>query len=150
MIDPLTGIEGKKWLSKEERAAIKTLKPYKGGNDTIWPLHQLDIIRKHERLICASVDIRSFRWETGQIGRAGGYMTVSGFAALERLKDKTILSGASGPDFLAPLDMAESHTHVTAHITFNEADLGLADHEVATTLSRFAARVAGIIRRFDA
>jgi hypothetical protein len=147
MIDPLTGIEGKKWLSKGERAAIKTLKPYKGGDDTIWPLHKLDVVRKHERLICASIDVRRFHFETGQIGGVGGYMMVSGFAGIERLKDKTILSGAGGPD---PLDMAESHTHITAHITFNEADLGLADHEVATTLSRFAARVSDIIELFDA
>ena len=140
MIDPLTGIEGKKWLSKGERAAVKALKPYKGGDDTIWPLHQLDIVRKHERLICATVDVRRFHVETGN-------MMVSGFAGIERLKDKTILSGAGGPN---PLDMAESYTHIAAHITFNEADLGLADHEVATTLSRFASRVAEIIERFDA
>jgi hypothetical protein len=37
MIDPLTGIEGKKWLSKRERTAIKALKPYQGGNEAIWP-----------------------------------------------------------------------------------------------------------------
>jgi len=44
MIDPLHGIEGKKWLSKGEQAMIKALKPYKGGDHTLWPLHQLDIL----------------------------------------------------------------------------------------------------------
>ena len=54
MIDPARGIdskERKKWLSQSERAAIKALKPYKGGNTTIWTLHEIDIVRKHERLI---------------------------------------------------------------------------------------------------
>ena len=56
MIDPVRGIDGserKKWLSENERAAIKALNPYKGGDETIWTLHQLDILRKHERLISA-------------------------------------------------------------------------------------------------
>jgi hypothetical protein len=52
-IDPLTGIEGKKWLSGAERLILKSLKPYDGGNNFLWPLHQLDILRKHVRLITA-------------------------------------------------------------------------------------------------
>ena len=33
------------------RAIIKTFKPYQGGNELLWSLHQLDIMRKHRRLI---------------------------------------------------------------------------------------------------
>ncbi|HXP05926.1 MAG TPA: hypothetical protein VN808_17540, partial [Stellaceae bacterium] len=47
MLDPLHGLESKKWLSNSERAAIKALRPYKGGDASLWPLHQLDILRKH-------------------------------------------------------------------------------------------------------
>jgi hypothetical protein len=145
MIDPLEGIEGKKWLSNGERTAIKALMPYKEGDDTIWPLHQLDILRKHERLISASVDVRGFRWESGHIGGAGGYMMVGGLAGIERLKDKIILCGAGG----SSLDVTKSHAHISAHITFDEFAIGLADHEVAATLSRFATRVDEIIKLFD-
>ena len=35
IIDPLTGIEGEKWLSKSDRATIKSFKPYRGGDSTI-------------------------------------------------------------------------------------------------------------------
>src|SRR5215469_8528170 len=84
MIDPLTGIEGKKWLSKGERAAIKALKPYKGGDHIIWALHQLDILRKHERLIAARPDISGFRYESGTPGGDQGYMFISGMRGIER------------------------------------------------------------------
>jgi hypothetical protein len=52
-IDPLIGLESKKWkwLSAAERSIIKRLKPYPGGNDLLWSLHQLDIMRKHRRLL---------------------------------------------------------------------------------------------------
>jgi hypothetical protein len=148
MIDPLTGVEGKKWLSKRQQAAIKTLKPYNGGDGTIWPLHKLDILRKHERLIDANPDVRRFFWERGTVGEKGGYMMFSGFMGIERLKNKTVLFRYGGPA-VKSLDAAEGYTHIAAHITFNEGILGMADHEVAATLSRFAKRVSEIIKLFD-
>jgi hypothetical protein len=57
--DSAKGIERKKWLSQHEREAIKALKPYKGGDEILWPLHQLDILRKHERLIHGSVVVHA-------------------------------------------------------------------------------------------
>ena len=71
MIDPLHGIEGKKWLIKAERATIKALKPYEGGDHTIWPLHHLDVVRKHERLIKAIPDVSGFMFQQGDARRAG-------------------------------------------------------------------------------
>jgi hypothetical protein len=38
-------------LTPDERAVIDSLKPYKGGDPDIWPLHRLDIERKHRRLL---------------------------------------------------------------------------------------------------
>ena len=38
-------------LPQAEREIIESLKPYKGGNDELWSLHELDILRKHRRLI---------------------------------------------------------------------------------------------------
>lgn len=40
-----------KGLPATERSIIECLKPYKGGDKLLWPLHQLDIMRKHRRLI---------------------------------------------------------------------------------------------------
>src|ERR1700730_4888861 len=50
-IDPVEGLEVKKWCPLAERAIIKPLKPYDGGNKPLWSLHQLDIMRKHRRLL---------------------------------------------------------------------------------------------------
>ena len=51
--------QDKKWsgrklinmLPDKDRAIIKSLKPYKGGSESLWTLHHLDIVRKHRRLL---------------------------------------------------------------------------------------------------
>lgn len=40
-------------LPKLERQLIDHLKPYQGGNEALWALHHLDIVRKHRRLLNA-------------------------------------------------------------------------------------------------
>jgi hypothetical protein len=148
MIDPLTGIERKKWLSESERTAIKALKPHQGGDSTIWPLHQLDILRKHQRLIAASADVHDFVWERGTPGGADGYILATGLGSIERLKDKTVLfryGGAAAKSF----DPPKGYTHIASKIVFNEAALGMTDYEVAPTLIGFAGRVAEIVKLFD-
>ena len=145
MIDPLRGIEGKKWLSQAQRATIKALRPYKGGDHTLWPLHQLDILRKHERLIAAIPDAGGFFFQGGSPGK--GQMFVSGLRGIERLENKTILARFGGPGI--PFDMTKGDAHVAAFVVFDEPKIGLADAEVAETLARFAARVSEIIKLFD-
>jgi hypothetical protein len=145
MIDPLKGIEGKKWLSQSERAIVKTLKPYRGGDNTIWPLHHLDIHRKHERLIRASIDPR-FRFQFGNAASGQGAFMMAGMTGAQRFDDKTVLG--SVPNFA--LSLADRHTDLAMQITFNEVVAGLAGHEVVTTLLRFIQRVADIIELFDA
>lgn len=89
MIDPLAGIEGKRWLSKRERATIKSLKPYPGGDDAIWPLHRLDILRKHHRLIAVQPDIRGFCWASGDGARP--QLIWGGGIGMERRENNAIL-----------------------------------------------------------
>jgi hypothetical protein len=145
MIDPVTGIEGKKWLSKRERAAIKALKPYEGGDYAIWPLHQLDIRRKHERLIFANVDPSGFYWERGRPGGEHGFFMTGGLMPLQRSENKTILAMIPAHVLPAP----EGDEHITAHVTFNEVALGLTDQEVTATLHRFSDRVREILGEFN-
>jgi hypothetical protein len=84
-IDPLTGLESIKWLSTSERSVIKSLKPYQGGNQLLWSLHQLDIMRKHRRLIGVEPTPVFFRisgW-SGTIHRvATGWMRAHGETVL--------------------------------------------------------------------
>src|SRR5437870_5431749 len=93
MLNPRKGIDSKQWqwLSTSEKAIIKGLRPYKDGDDTIWPLHHLDITRKHHRLVGADVNVHNFRWERGGPGSLHGYHEVSGFGVVARLKDKIVL-----------------------------------------------------------
>ena len=55
------GAELIKGLPASERALIEGLKPYKGGNDLLWSLHNLDIVRKHRRLLTIEVTPSQFR-----------------------------------------------------------------------------------------
>jgi hypothetical protein len=48
------GYKGAKFvqaLPATERRILEELKPYAGGHELLWPLHQLDIMRKHRRLL---------------------------------------------------------------------------------------------------
>ena len=47
----LEGNELVKRLPAAERAIMEGLKPYEGGSPPLWLLHQLDIVRKHRRLL---------------------------------------------------------------------------------------------------
>lgn len=133
MIDPLTGIEGKEWLTKPEQLAIKSLKPYRRGDHTLWPLHHLDIARKHERLLHAVPDVSGFLFQQGKPGDERGFMFLSGMRRLERLENKTILSRFPGATTL-PFDFSDGNAHIAAHIMFDEAEIGVTGEEVAGTL----------------
>jgi hypothetical protein len=128
LIDPLTGIEGKKWLSPRERAAIKAFKPYKGGDEALWPLHHLDILRKHKRLVVARPDVTGYFMVANQ-------MRVGGAPAVGRLENKTI------PFRLRPgeiLNATQGNTLLAVYVTFSEATLGVANPEVAAVLRGFS------------
>lgn len=50
--DSESGMDGKiKGVSAPARTAIKALKPYKGGNESLWSLHRLDATDKHRLLL---------------------------------------------------------------------------------------------------
>jgi len=49
------GDEFVKGMPAPVRSVIESLKPYRGGNDTLWLLHHLDIVRKHRRLLSVEV-----------------------------------------------------------------------------------------------
>lgn len=136
MIDPLKGIEGKKWLSKGERTTIKSLSPYNGGDETLWPLHQLDIARKHYKLIDIGVHISDV-WLAFYRAKAPRI----------RLDDKAILFEIPpGMHFVA----TEGNSNLTLEIMFDEARIGLSDAPAMPTMRKFASRSAEIIKMFDA
>jgi hypothetical protein len=138
-IDPLTGIEGKKWLSPRERTAIKAFKPYKGGDDALWPLHHMDIMRKHQRLVFARPDVTGYFMVANQ-------MRVGGAPALERLEHKTVLFRLKSGEIL---NATQGNTLLAVYVTFSEAALEIANPEVAQILRRFSMRVTDVLFEID-
>jgi hypothetical protein len=137
-LDPAKGIDSKKWLSQWERATIKSLRPYKGGDAIIWTLHQLDIVRKHERLAAVTPNIESF------------FMSMHiphGEADGGRMNDKTILRRF--PSNTSTFLFTENNSHLTGEITLNEPALGLSNAPAIPTLRQYAQRCADIIKLFD-
>ena len=49
-----------KGATKAAITAVDAIKPYKGGNDTLWLLHALNNIDKHRLLIATASAFRSF------------------------------------------------------------------------------------------
>jgi len=139
-IDPLTGIESIKWLSPRERAAIKAFKPYQGGDAVLWPLHRLDILRKHQRLVIAKPQV------DGYLMVGTRHMVIGGAKIIERLENKTVLFRLGAGERLGA---AQGNTLLAVFITFNEAAAGLADHEVAAVLRDFAIRVTDVLYEID-
>ena len=136
-IDPLEGIENKKWLSQADKRIIKSLHPYKGGNADLWSLHSLDIERKHERLI--ALDTRPYCMFVTEHDSQDS----SGFFSLRRLENKTVLL-----EFAR--DAPEPQVTTTLDIIFDEVDLpAVHGKRVIPTLWNFAVMAAGIIERFD-
>ena len=136
MIDPLKGIEGKKWLSKGEKATIKSLKPYKGGDDILFSLHKLDIIRKHQRL----VDVTTIPGRGAMLYRSGG-----GHADAEQLFRGDLKDGA--PLWRIARN-PEAEVYLPLQISFTEA--ALADRRpVREVLRTFAERATQVIALFD-
>jgi len=129
-------MEGKKWVSPTEATAIKRTKAYKGGDHFLYALHQLDILRKHERLLRVEPKISSIQIPRGQSGVEPGF---------QRMDNKTVLLRVlTGARFYP----AQGDTQLAAEILFNEPAL-LATHQPAGgVLRNFTYRVAALIEGF--
>jgi hypothetical protein len=140
MIDPLDGIQRKKWLSAAEVSIIKSLCPYEGGNEAIWSLHQLDILRKHERLITCMVYPR-LDYVVGQrIGFPDGMLNIP----THNLKDKPVL-------FVYSRDAPKPEAQLSIQIVFDEIGIGAVHRKpVFPVLVELQDFVRETILRFDA
>lgn len=128
-----------KGLPPAERAIVESLKPYDGGNKLLWSLHQLDIVRKHQRLLDVDISPQSFQiisW-----GNIDEYVTMVRTGWMRATYQETILAflkkGVPKPD-----------VRLTPHVTFNEPILGR--KPIIAALNEFASLAASIIKLFDA
>jgi hypothetical protein len=143
MIDPLHGLDSRKRkqrFSDHDRAAIKALKPYKGGDESLWRLHHLDIVRKHERLVSAKPGIH------GIINLGNARLLPWVATAIERGNYKTVLGRMP---ISASVPITEGNTFLTLDIFLNEPTLGMVDEQIFPMLLSLRLRVSDVINLFD-
>lgn len=127
--------ERKEWISSVEAAAIKDTEAYKGGDDVLYRVHQLDILRKHERLLKVGPVVR----QTHVAMSGPGFEQITWQA-----DDKTILGRFPRGGF----SPTKSDTQIAPEIFLDEPTLGVARQPAVLVLRRFAARIRDIIQNF--
>ncbi len=124
-----------KALPPTERAIIEALNPYEGGNDLLWLLHDLEIMRKHRRLLGVAISPERFHI----IGTEVRY----NFTPLDWLRvddQETILGmiAKGAPDY---------NMKIASYVTIYET--GFAPKPIVATLNEFASLANSIINLFD-
>jgi hypothetical protein len=132
LVGELKNIEKEKWLTEREVRKIESLRPYQGGDDALFAIHHLDIVRKHERFVSAEPVISQ-----AHITAWGGATS-----ALQRLNDKTILYRLPANSVFSP---SKGNSMVSAEIVINEAALAMVYVPVSRRMRYFAGRVLEII-----
>jgi hypothetical protein len=124
-------------VSISDRQTIESLKPYQGGDPLIWPLHRLDILRKHRRLLEVDVSPRTFHitmW-----GNFDEHITPIRTGWMRSHEQETVLALIKKGTPKPPMSL-------TPHITINEPDLGR--KPLHSTLEEFTHLVRCIIGMF--
>lgn len=125
-------------LPSDVREIFETLEPYKGGNEELWALHQLDIMRKHRKLLTVITDNRYF-----QISGAGvlrDYKSLStGFMVVNDQESVVGLIRKGAPNY---------EMQFTGEVAINETDL-MPRKAVISALDDFASFAKSVIGLFD-
>ena len=135
------GAELIKALPAKETGIIEQLNPYKGGNELLYALHNLDIVRKHVRLLTTEIRPR--------------HMTVSGWGDVTNnftfLSTGFLRSGAGDTETVIGLlakGAEKPKIKLAMQVSLSET-LYLPHREVITTIRQFANLARTIIRDFD-
>jgi hypothetical protein len=137
--DPKGGLDSvkcKQWLSDIERAKIKALQPYGGGDAVLWSLSELDILSKHQRIVRAN----------GEIVSAHIRMNAAGPRPVIRMDQKTELARLPVGDSFRP---HHGNTLLAVDVSIDEPRFGVNNESARPLLIRFALRVREIIGMFD-
>jgi hypothetical protein len=123
-------------LSPADQATIENLKPYQGGDDLLWALHHMDIMRKHRQLIVVNPIPRSV-----MVSRWGdSHPELEFINTFEPLKHGTVLA-------LVPPG-SDYKVKIRPEVTFSEAGI-LTRKPVTPSLGKMAGHAASIIKLFD-
>ena len=128
-------LESKKRIVAIEATAIKNTQAYRGGDPSLYAIHQLDILRKHTRLLVIEPSI-----EAVQIF----IQNSASYIHRRVMDDKTILYRLPYGRFRP----TEGNTLAAAQIFLNEPALLTAKQPTMDVLRTFAARVRRLIEEF--
>jgi hypothetical protein len=126
-----------KRLSAADQALIEDLEPWRGGNNPMLiALHDLDIMRKHRRLIAVTATPQLVMITSASRGRG--------------IKFRSVWAGFENDAIVATTDPNEnaSDIQIAFDVTFNEVG-AVSGKLVITTLDEFASLANSIIKRFD-
>ena len=123
-------------MRKEAQDAIRDFHPYRGGNDTLWRLHRLDVIDKHKMMLAGF----------GAISAADGHPFVPDHWSGTRYISSP-LGGAAilkkGQELRFPEATIDKHTVFLVEIAFDEP--GIAEgYPVILALRQFWREVGQI------
>lgn len=126
-----------KRLSPADQTTIEDLEPWYGGkNPMLIALHDLDIMRKHRRLIAVTMEPYNLFVQGAQRGRPMRFLPIS--AAFQ---NDAVVARLT-PEFY------DSYVELAFDITFNEAGI-IANRPVLAALNDFADLASSIIGLFD-
>jgi hypothetical protein len=131
-----------KGMRKDAIDAIDAIKPYGGGNDTLWKIHRLNIIDKHRLLVAVGSTFESFDIGGDLVRRMNALLVKSGEEPLERgielaLRPANRLFPLKAGDVLyngIPDDIVDKDKKFTFEIALNET--GIVDGEPALKLMK--------------
>jgi hypothetical protein len=124
-------------LPATERAIIESLKPYKGGNELLYSLHLLDIVRKHQRLL--SVEINPARLSVTGWDLSKNFKPIS-TGWMRSGHDETVLG-------LLTKGVPQPQIKLSMQVSLNEASYP--SRSVIPALREFASLANSIIKKFD-
>jgi hypothetical protein len=127
-----------KRLSAADQATIKDLKPYKGGNDRLAALHELDLTRKHRRLIAAFVAPFAILISTEA---SRNNVTFSPPPHWEGFKNDTIIA-------IGPAHASESYVSLDLEIRLTKPRI-VSHKPLVEVLNDLASLASSIIKLFD-
>jgi hypothetical protein len=140
---------------KDVVEALDALKPYKGGNDALWRLHELNKIDKHRLLLTTSISnthrsmtpTEKARMIARYQGSHPGNSTVPDLSEV-LIRIQPVALNAGDKFLTIPHSEMEDKVHLHFDVAFNEPQV-IEANPVVETLHEMAKLVGDIVVRFD-
>jgi len=128
-------------LPPVERSHLEALKPYHGGNEDLWSLHQLDIMRKHRRLLTVIAEPDFFSVEGGGVLQPFTPLA-TGFMRADNVSERKVVLG------LIAKAAPSYQTKFAPYVAFDESAI-TGRKRIVRAPRDFAGLATSVIKLFD-